>query len=73
LRAAGVATVVVAMGHDFTGMLAPAAIRQNCQNRRRLPRLPKLSIRTGDEFGCSALQSGFFGNFGIHGNRLNCV
>jgi hypothetical protein len=68
---------MVAMGHDFTRMVAPAAIgisywlgaaSLNCQNRRNCQRSPKVSIRTRDEFGCSAFQFGFFGTFGILGN-----
>src|SRR5579864_2696568 len=72
LRAAGAATVV-AMGHDSTRMVAPAAIgissmawvsfTVNCQNRRNCHRSPKVSIRTRDEFG-------FFGTFGIRGNGI---
>jgi len=51
------------MGQDFTCMLAPAAIAQNCQNRRRMPKIAESDITHRDEFGYSAFQFGFFGNF----------
>jgi len=53
--------------------LPPSPRKNGASGGPDCPRLPKVSLRTGDESGCSALQFGFFGNFGIHGNRLNCV